>query len=590
MEEISTGMNFESLQKSIEWSYRALEPFRNLNQSLVEEYAGPAYGDNGLGEKFLNKMNQAVDAYTLLLAANRPRVMVSTHQAPLRSFARHFQEAINNHLAEIGLEHTIRQWVMDAFFCIGVVKVHLADSYPVEIENDLWMDPGTPFASNVSLDNFFYDMSARKWTEVKYAGDMYRIPYDDLLAAAEEGIYDPEVVAEMKPTSKFETRHDRLEMFSRGYATDEDEFEPMVDLCDVWIPREAKIYTFPVSRRFEMTIGPKPLAEMDWDADHSCYHILGFNDVPENVMPISPAAHLISLDRLINNIARKSAKQAERQQENPIYTPAGSESAKKLQREGDGMWVEVESIQEVGLFRSGGVDPSNQAYMQNLLQFFDTQAGNLTALLGLGSQSSTVGQEQLIHSAGSRKIGQMQYRVMDATTNLIKSLAMMLWEDEFKEVVGRYEIPGAGGLSVDATWKPGEREGKFMDYNFSISPFSMTYKTPTQTVETINSLVTQIFAPMMPMLMEQGGTIDFAALTDLYADLLDTPRLRDIVKFEGAPSETPAPSMPTKSASTTRNYVRRSEASGQQSPVQENQQWQSAIKDNNNAQGLQVPG
>lgn len=578
-------MNHEALQKSILWSYRALEPFRNLNHALVEEYAGPAYGASGPKEKYLNKLHQAVDAYTLLLAANRPRVHITTHYDQYWGFARKFQEAVNNLIEEIGLEITIRQWVLDAFFCVGVVKVHLAESAPVQFEQDLWMDPGVPFASNVSLDNFFYDMSAKKWSEVKYAGDMYRIPFADIQRGVDEGMYNPEVAENLKPTSKGEVNVERLEAISMGFATDIDEYEPMIDLVDVWVPRNGAIYTYPVSNRRDMTIYGEPLAEMDWDYDHGPYHILGFNDVPENIMPVSPASHLVSLDKLLNNIMRKSARQARRSKENPIYTPAGAESARKIQRTGDGDWVEVDNVQEIGSFKSGGVDPTNQAFASGLLQMFDQQAGNLTALLGLGAQSDTATQEQLIHSAGSRKIGQMQYRVMDATTKLVRSLGLLLWEDNFKTITSTIPLPGLEKYQVDATWKPGDREGDFIDYNFRINPVSMPYRTPTQNVEMINNVITQIYAPLMQMMMAQGGTIDFAALNETYADHLDNPLFRRIIKFQNPSPQLTSPGLPdrpTKAGTSTRNYVRKNVSTGgtpQARAEKEQQSWLAASRD-----------
>jgi hypothetical protein len=39
---------------------------------------------------------------------------------------------------------------------------------------------------------------------------------------------------------------------------------------------------------------------------------------------------------LVNNIARKNAKQAKNQKENITYTPAGAEGAKKLKKANDG--------------------------------------------------------------------------------------------------------------------------------------------------------------------------------------------------------------------------------------------------------------
>ena len=141
----------DRLFRAIEASYRELEPFRNLVRGLVDEYVCPGYGaqNKPRREMLVSLMNQAVQAYTMTLAANRPRVLVSTPVDELKYFAKHFQLAMNGLIKEIGLEQTIRKAVKDAFFCVGIVKVHMGDSAPVMLETDLWMDPGQPFASNV---------------------------------------------------------------------------------------------------------------------------------------------------------------------------------------------------------------------------------------------------------------------------------------------------------------------------------------------------------------------------------------------------------------------------------------------------------
>jgi hypothetical protein len=98
---------FDFLNKAIEASYRGLGSFRNLNRNLIEAYAGPGYGESTDKRKiYLNKMHQAVDAYIMNLAANRPQVEVWTRNRDLAPFAKQLETAINNLLTEIGIEYT----------------------------------------------------------------------------------------------------------------------------------------------------------------------------------------------------------------------------------------------------------------------------------------------------------------------------------------------------------------------------------------------------------------------------------------------------------------------------------------------------
>lgn len=540
-DEVQRGRLF----RAVETSFRKLEPFRSLNRGLVEEYAGSGYGqmERPRHEILVNLMNQTVDAYTMALVANRPRVMLSTEHAELTAFAKHFEVAINNLIKEIGLEYTLRKWVLDAFFCVGLIKVHLADSGPVQLEQNLWMDPGTPYASNVSLDNWVHDMSATNWYEVKYAGDCYRICFEAMQAEA-GGIYDANVVKDLAPTSKYAAEGDeRLERISKGYEVDQDEFEPMIDLADIWVPRDGMIYTYAVDSLQGLRLKGAPVAAMPWDGpEFGPYHILGFNDVPENIMPASPAAHLSALGRLANNILRKQRRRAGSAKRMHTYTPAGAEDARRLKNAGDDEWVQVQDPREIGQVDVGGVDPQLNAFFLGVLEMYDRMAGNLTAMLGLGSQADTASQEQLIHAASSKKEANMQYRVIDGSVRVIRDLGYMLWHDPIKTIRGQFAIDGAEGYVADATWTPEDREGDFFDYNFGIDLFSMPYQSPSQKMSALMHLITQVYAPMVPALQQQGGMLDMQKMTDIFADLMNEPRLREIIKFANAmPTDRPGP-------------------------------------------------
>lgn len=561
------------LCRAVESSYRKIEPFRNLMTGLVRQYAGPAYGSNAdedEPDKHMNLLNQAVDAYMMLLSANLPQVLVSTNSTALSGFASHFRLAINNLLKEIDFGETHSQWVMNAFFCVGVVKVHLADSGQLVAADDVMMDPGTPYVSNVSLDNFVYDTSAKKASEAKFMGDMYRVPFE---ALKDENTYDQKAIKSqgVRPSSKVGAEGERLERISVGYEVDDDEYEPMVDLCDIYVARERTVYTFVVKDRQLLSLYPKPIAKMKWvGTKRGPYRILGFGEIPENIMPVSPAVQLAVLDKLVNNLMEKQSRQAHRQKENPVYTPAGADSARNLQNAADGEWVQVQDPRDVNVIRQGGPDPGNQQFLLDGLKLFDRMAGNLPAMLGLGTSADTVGQEKLIHASGSRKEGKMQEAVLKATVSVIEELAYLLWVDQFKTVPGVMTLEGHPDYQARADWVPGDREGEFKDYQFHIDVYSMTYRAPGDRVRTINELLGQIYIPMAGMLAEQGGMIDFGRLTTIYSELLDLPRLREVVTFAapiGDPMETASPiSGGGKPATTERRYIRQNAQEDPTSP------------------------
>ena len=543
----------DRLFRAIEASYRELEPFRNLVRGLVDEYVCPGYGaqNKPRREMLVSLMNQAVQAYTMTLAANRPRVLVSTPVDELKYFAQHFQLAMNGLIKEIGLEQTIRKAVKDAFFCVGIVKVHMGDSAPVMLETDLWMDPGQPFASNVSLDNWVHDMGATEFTQVSFAGDMYRVPFEDL----KSDLYEQSVVKQLSPTTKWRfDEEERLDRISRGVELDKDEFLPSIDLLDVWVPRERKIFTFALAHGRKFVGKHAPLAVMDSVRPKmGPYRWLSFDDVPENIMPSSPASHLAGLHRLINNLTRKSSQQARGQKDVYTYTPAGADAAKNIERSSGNQWVEVHDKNDVGVMKIGGVDPTTQAFTLGMIQIFDRMAGNLSAQLGLGSQAPTLGQEQLIYGQVSKTEAFLQSRTIDFCNGLIMDLAELLWSDKAKVVPGELPIEGTP-YSVDATWYPWDREGDLDDYDLQVDVYSMVYQSPSQRVQAINQLLKEIYIPLAPILAQQGGVIDLRKLAEIHAELLNEPRLKDVLQFAQPMTggETSGP------GNTSREYIRRS--------------------------------
>ena len=584
----------DQLAANVEWSYDQMDPFRKLTRGLVEEYAGAGYGrsDQPKFDQVINLMNQAAVAATMTLAANRPRVLLSTEYSQYTYFAKKFTLSINNLIKEIRLESSLRMFVLDAFFCAGFMRVFQKDSIPVMLEQDMWIDPGNPWASSVSVDNIFFDYRATRWGEIRYAGDMYRIPFEDI----ERGDrYEFQATQGLRPNSKYDyVDEGRLERISKGDLTDHDEFEPHIDVADVWIRKTNQILTYAVQLKAgKLNLMGKPIAVNPYNGpEGGPYDMLGFNPVPQNVMPTSPAQHVAYMSRLINSLLRKQSKRARNQKRINTYTPAGAQSADNIAKANDGDFRVVEDPTQIGEVNIGGVDPQTQAFVGGLVQLFDRMSGNLSAKMGLGPQSGTVGQDRMINEQVSSMDSLMQLRVQEATTSVITKLGHMLWHDDAKRIPGRLPIEGAEGYFVDASWTPEDREGNFIDYDFDIDVYSMMYTSPQQRVSAINGLLKEIYLPLADQLAAQGGQVNLQQLTDIHADLLSLPRLRQVIQFANIPPEDrPGPQGTGKPSETTRRYVRTSDSNGggyAGRQAAEQQMWLGAANSDNAAMATQL--
>jgi len=132
-------------------------------------------------------------------------------------------------------------------------------------------------------------------------------------------------------------------------------------------------------------------------------------------------------------------------------------------------------------------------------------------------------------------------------------------------------VDGADGYYVDTTWAPWHREGHFSDYDLQVDVCSLIYQSPAQRVQAINQLVTGVYAQLLPLLQQQGGTINMQELTDIYAELLNLPRLKRAIQFAFQPAMEAASSKPS---STSREYIRRSVPGGTSMPAQSQIQQQ----------------
>jgi hypothetical protein len=544
----------ERLFKAIESSTRQLRPFREKRESLVRQYVGSNYG-SGSGDKevIVNLMYQTAEAYMMTLAAQRPRIMVTSKYPDLTWFSNYFQVAINNLIKEIHLEDTLRKAVLDAFFAIGVVKVYSADAGEVQLEGeDEWVDPGKPFAENISLDDFIYDTRATDWSRIKYCLNKYRISYDKMM---DDDAYSKKAKKDIRPDGRRSDRNgtegeEPLKDIFMGEHQDDD-FEDRVDLMDVWLPRDQKIVTWQVNKP------GIPLRVMDWDGpEGGPFHVLSLAaDVPDHIMPVSPAMNLSPLNLMINGLMRKLRSQAQRQKDVPFYQAGHHDDARRLERASDGEWTRVDNPESVNVLKQGGVDQANMAFNISMQDLFDRMAGNLQLMAGLGPQSGTLGQDQLIKASNSKREANMQYRIVRFTTDICRDLGWLLWNDSIMETEGSYET---AGVNVPVKWTPEMREGDWLDYNFEIEPYSMQYKSPSERLSGITNFISQVAMPMFPMMQEYGGTIDIQELVEIYSELMDLPRLKQIVKFQEPKPDRPGPQgePPKQAAHTVRENVR----------------------------------
>lgn len=548
--------------KSLEFFYRTTRWYRIQHTDLIREYAGGLYTDDNKRQQLSNLLLQTAETYVIALAANLPQVGVSTHNPKLRHFARNYKIAINNLIKEIRLDETLQEILLDSFFGPGIAKIYLADAPQIQIEENVWMNPGQPYCDRVSLDRFVWDTHATRFSQIQCAADRYRVPFHHL----KDDLYNQEAVAKLQPSSKYEGAYDdQAEDISYGRRGDSDEYTDMIDLMDVWLPEEKLVVTWACDRSFRGTEG-KPLVVQDWDGpEDGPYRFLNLGPVPDNTLPTSPASNLKPLHDLANSLLRKLAQQARRQKDLPIYNGSSVDSAKRLKDGSDGEWTRVDDVSQISVLKQGGIDQSNANFFGIVDSLYSSAAGNLKAKAGLGPQAETAKQEQMIASQISTQESGMRVKWLKFVTNIITDLGVLLWKDVVKEMPGTFTLPDSG-VAIDASWTPEKREGAFIDYNFDVLPESMAFKSQQQKAAELRQELME-WIPIMPLLQQQGIQIDIKAYMSKMSEYKNLPELQEIFKYDQPIPDTARDSsganpgggsprvMPN---STSREYVRKS--------------------------------
>lgn len=559
-----------------------LRGFRQKHVDLVRDYVGNHYGDDSAKWSkrryiIVNLMFQAADTSQFLVVANRPRCNVNTRLSGLRAFAQHSKITLNGLIEDIHLEEALAEAWLNAFFGMGVMKVFMGDSGEVELEENVYADPGSPFAKSLSLDDFGWDVAAKSWPQVRFAYDYYRVSLDVVRA---DDSFDAkvrkQVVDQARRDSAEDSGHERLEDLGMDRIDDESDLGETVELVDYWLARDNRIATF---ARGQET---KPLKVVDCTLRTGPYELLGLAMVPDRVMPTSPGMQLKESHDLVASLVRKLARQARRQKNVPVFEPLGEQDALALKGSDDGIWTMVRHLDKIGVFKQGGPDQVNLAFALQMIQQFKESAGNLDAQAGLGPQAPTASQDEMIAGQVGKKIAKWQYRFTRFAGRVCTKLFQLLFADEYSWRSNTVEYADSGVfLPSDlprgeggAAWSPDDREGEPDDYQVEVEPYSMPYQSPSQRLGKLLEAVS-FLERMRPDIQAAGGQIDVQQLVEDFADLLDLPRLRQIISFVGPPVQQQGGES-RQSPHTVRENIRRN-VSSQGTPAGQSTQVQQGL-------------
>jgi len=547
----------QDLRRSVTESYRALAPFRRNRIESIKEHVGKHYSDDGAGHEVpLPYMALAADTYHWTLSSRVPQVMIT----PRRNFALRPQsermEQALNHLFqhEINAYWSFSRATRNAIFGMGMMKCGTVPKYQVEIEG-FQHDIGQFFADPVSIDDWVHDRRAKTYEQVTFAGNFYELPYQLVME-------DPYFTNKdgLKPTSRFDTNEldggeRKAQEISRGdsWTPDAGEWMPMVKLLDLWLPmtgREPLFITIPVAEG-------KPLHVEEWTGpERGPYHLLGFGDVPDQIMPLPPAALWMDMHKFANALFRKAKQQALRQKTVTVYRGSAADDAAREQKASDGTMLLADDPDGIRELVRGGADPRTIALIIQSRDLFSWLAGNLDTLAGLSPQADTAAQENLLNTNAGKRFEQMQYSVYVFQHDVMKDGAWYTYNEPLIEYPTIHRVPGTD-IAIPQAWTPDDREADFIEHEFSIDPNSLVFQTPGGKLRRLTEVWERFVIPMMPQLEARGITPKVETLLKLIAKYSNLPEIEEILDFGQPPMEAGGGSHErTMAPNTTRTNVR----------------------------------
>ena len=575
------GVDLTRLREAVRQSRSDLQVFRREKADAIKQYVGYHYSKGGTTAQVpVNLLGMYISIMSRALVAKEPRVMLSTFDDEMRPAVDQMQQWLNEDVERTGLANTLRRWVIDALFSVGILKVALASPERLTT-TDAEVLVGEPLCSVVSLDDFIVDLHAREASEVSFIGHRYRVPLDvanKLFKTAKDDKLHASDSDDLNSEGDM-----RANVIGRGDGGSLKQYKDYVDLWEIYLPLDGQII---VTLRDDGGLpgdekSGKPLRVQKWVGPYcGPYHLLGFGLVPDNLMPKSPTMDLIDLHMATNRTYRKLVEQVDRFKSLLPVRGAAMDEGNRVKQASDGDIIQADNAGDMKEVAFGGPSQLLQLFVQDLQSKFDFVGGNLALLGGRGPQSRTASQDKMLNENASTGVADMQGTVVAGVSDVMKAVCWFHWMHPQKVMRTSKQIPGTDDsiprnlhpYNPDAENFPSlVAQGATMRRgpmpNLRVDPYSLTHKTPQERLGFFTSTLTQL-TPYLQSMQQQNIMVDFNALLEILSKLGDEPELKKVFKYQEPVTpdqETPpADGAAGKSPVSDRTYTRVSVGQGSQ--------------------------
>lgn len=508
---------FARLRRAVKNNYRKMKPFREVRRLTVNAARGHYYDTEDdtpdAARDSVNMLDQFQQILIRSFVQSNPRARVTSRTVP--KVAAIFQEHLNKTIREINLIDTLRSAVQESILgYLGIVYCGISPT-----ANDPY---GESYCDSIGLPNFVVDMGQTEFAEVDLIGHRFARRIDDLI---DNESYDQEVVSKLRGRrsswSELEDRSDR--------SRDDDEEGSLFDWVDIWA-----ILVKPTNQIIYMSDNPgvdAPLRVESYDGpEFGPYVLLGFDRVPDELMPNSRGALMLDIHDFVNSKYCQIFMKEDQAADFHTYEGGAEEDARRIRDAMDGEVIQVNDNAAVVRRSKPGTNPQALATAIHGRQLFDELSGNLRLLGGVGPIAETATQERLANANASRLVRDMQLQVVEFTKRILQNIAWAEWTHPTR--MRRVEIKtGQNGMAIEELWEPAIREGDFIEHEIDIVPDSMEHRSSAQQLEHLIRAVQGMVIPMMQVPSERPVVLKAPEFLRKYSELDNLPELEQVADY-----------------------------------------------------------
>lgn len=419
----------------------------------------------------INLLHNATTTMVPNLVFNTPRIKLRTDILDLREYMGVLELAVNQRIKMMNFRKALRLCIFDSIFMAGFMKTGLALSGEYLDTGNGWdVELDEPYAERVDPDDMILDPVARAWDEQNFIANRYTAIAEDALARGFNKNLIEQGVGRFKQQSGPETSR-ITKRGADGYLFD------TVELVEIYVPRERLTYTALWHPGHELS---EFLDVREYHGPGTGpYHMLGYQSIPDNIMPVPPASMWFDLHLLGNKLARKIARDAELAKRLTIYDGTAEQDMENIQNAAHGQTLKVQNVDGVRELNYGGITDESFTSLEWVKQQFSEQAGQLDQLSGQKAAAPTLGQSEILQANSSIRLSDLQNQVHDFVRAIASDLMFYIHTDPAHEL---HLVRREKGVERQVIFTPEEAKGEILDFGTEVVPFSMARQDPNMRI------------------------------------------------------------------------------------------------------------